>query len=76
MDGHLSTNVNNLAYLSSNQLTKLYLHGHRTVIMNQKQAHWNYQVRAPFRKVMAWDALFFVLGIGVGAGIGAFLATL
>jgi hypothetical protein len=25
---------------------------------------------------MAWDALFFVLGIGVGAGIGAFLATL
>ncbi len=68
--------VNNLAYPSSNQLTKLYLYGSQYVIMNQKQAHWNYQVRAPFRKVMAWDALFFVLGIGVGAGIGAFLATL
>ncbi|MEM3143824.1 MAG: hypothetical protein QXG67_00905 [Candidatus Nitrosotenuis sp.] len=36
---------------------------------------WNYQVKAPFKKVMAWDTLFFVLGIGVGAGIGAFLAT-
>ncbi|WP_179368426.1 hypothetical protein [Candidatus Nitrosotenuis sp. DW1] len=41
----------------------------------QKSTHWNYEVRAPFKKVIAWDALFFVLGIGVGAGIGAFLAT-
>ncbi|WKT58248.1 hypothetical protein QVH35_01865 [Candidatus Nitrosotenuis chungbukensis] len=41
----------------------------------QKSTHWNYEVRAPFKKVLAWDTLFFVLGIGVGAGIGAFLAT-
>jgi hypothetical protein len=41
-----------------------------------KTIHWNYEVKAPFKKVMAWDALFFVLGIGVGAGIGAFLVTL
>lgn len=40
-----------------------------------KPNHWQYEVRAPFKKVIAWDALFFVLGIGVGAGIGAFLAT-
>lgn len=44
--------------------------------MNQiKPNYWNKEIRAPFKKVMAWDALFFVLGIGVGAGIGAFLAT-
>lgn len=47
--------------------------------MNQKQTYWNYQVRASFKRVMAWDTLFFVLGIGVGVGIGvgigAFLAT-
>lgn len=42
----------------------------------QKTNHWNYQVRAPFKKIMAFDMLFFVFGIGVGAGIGAFLATL
>jgi hypothetical protein len=41
----------------------------------EKPNHWQHEVRAPFKKVMAWDALFFVLGIGVGAGIGAFLAT-
>ena len=41
----------------------------------QKPNHWQYEIRAPFKKVMAWDTLFFVLGIGVGAGIGAFLAT-
>jgi hypothetical protein len=41
----------------------------------QKLTHWNYEVRAPFKRIIAWDALFFVLGIGVGAGIGAFLAT-
>lgn len=29
----------------------------------------------PFRKVMTWDALFFVLGFAVGAGIGALLAA-
>jgi len=40
----------------------------------EKQNHWNHVVRAPFKKVMAWDTLFFVLGIGVGMGIGAFLA--
>jgi len=40
-----------------------------------KTSHWDYQVRAPFKRVIAWDVLFFVLGIGVGAGIGAFLAT-
>ncbi|WP_256387151.1 hypothetical protein [Candidatus Nitrosotenuis aquarius] len=40
-----------------------------------KTTHWAYEVRAPFKRVMAWDTLFFVLGIGVGAGIGAFLAT-
>jgi hypothetical protein len=41
-----------------------------------KPTHWHYEVRAPFKRVIAWDVLFFVLGIGVGAGIGAFLATL
>jgi hypothetical protein len=41
----------------------------------QKSTHWNYEVRAPFKKIIAWDVLFFVLGIGVGAGIGAFLST-
>jgi len=41
----------------------------------QKPTYWHYEVRAPFKKVIAWDVLFFVLGIGVGAGIGAFLAT-
>jgi hypothetical protein len=40
-----------------------------------KNSHWAYEVRAPFKRVIAWDALFFVLGIGVGAGVGAFLAT-
>ncbi|HXG14061.1 MAG TPA: hypothetical protein VNK25_02925 [Candidatus Nitrosotenuis sp.] len=40
-----------------------------------KPSHWTYEVRAPFKKVIAWDALFFVLGIGVGAGLGAFLVT-
>ena len=40
-----------------------------------KTNHWDYQVKAPFKRVIAWDALFFALGIGVGAGIGAFLAT-
>ncbi len=40
-----------------------------------KSTHWDYEVCAPFKKVIAWDVLFFVLGIGVGAGIGAFLAT-
>ncbi|WP_256387167.1 hypothetical protein [Candidatus Nitrosotenuis aquarius] len=44
--------------------------------MNTKTTHWNYEVRALFKKVIAWDTLFFTLGIGVGAGIGAFLATL
>jgi len=43
--------------------------------MKTRQTHWDYQVRAPFKKVMAWDTLFFVLGIGVGVGIGVFLAT-
>jgi hypothetical protein len=38
-------------------------------------SHWTREIRAPFKRVMAWDMLFFVLGIGVGAGIGAFLAT-
>ncbi|RJQ26884.1 hypothetical protein C4565_06035 [Candidatus Parcubacteria bacterium] len=33
--------------------------------------HWNSEIRAPFKKVMALDALFFILGIGVGLGIGA-----
>jgi hypothetical protein len=47
------------------------------VIMEQytKPSHWAYEVRAPFKKVIAWDTLFFILGIGVGAGIGAFLVT-
>lgn len=40
----------------------------------KKPSRWNYEVRAPFKKVIAWDLLFFVLGIGVGLGIGAFLA--
>lgn len=40
-----------------------------------KTNHWNYEVRAPFKKVLAWDTLFFVLGIGVGVGIGVFVAT-
>jgi hypothetical protein len=44
--------------------------------MNAKTTHWNFEVRAPFKRVMAWDTLFFLLGIGVGAGLGAFLATL
>ncbi|MEM3007102.1 MAG: hypothetical protein QXW37_07300 [Candidatus Nitrosotenuis sp.] len=37
--------------------------------------HWNREIRAPFKKVMAWDMLFFVLGVGVGMGIGVFLIT-
>jgi len=41
----------------------------------QKSTHWDYEVRASFKKIIAWDVLFFVLGIGVGTGIGAFLAT-
>lgn len=40
-----------------------------------RPSHWHKEVRAPFWKVMAWDTLFFVLGIGVGAGVGAFLAV-
>lgn len=43
--------------------------------MSTKPSHWNREIRAPFKKVMAWDTLFFVLGIGVGMGIGAFLIT-
>jgi hypothetical protein len=42
---------------------------------NQPKSHWNREIRAPFKKVIAWDVLFFVLGIGVGLGIGAFLVT-
>lgn len=38
--------------------------------------HWNHEIRAPFKKIMAWDMLFFVLGIGVGAGIGVYVTTL
>jgi len=45
------------------------------MVQASKPSHWNHIVRAPFKKVIAWDLLFFVLGIGVGAGIGAFLAT-
>jgi len=43
--------------------------------MNQsrKSSHWDKEVRAPFKKVIAWDMLFFVLGIMVGIGIGAFV---
>lgn len=42
----------------------------------QKQSHWNKEIRASFKRVIAWDVLFFVLGIGVGLGIGAFLTTI
>jgi hypothetical protein len=45
------------------------------MVQDPKPSHWNYEVRASFKKVIAWDTLFFVLGIGVGAGIGAFLTT-
>lgn len=38
--------------------------------------HWNHAVSATFKRVIAWDMLFFVLGMGGGAGIGAFLTTL
>jgi len=43
--------------------------------MNQSQNpnHWDKEIRAPFKKVIAWDTLFFVLGIMVGIGIGAFV---
>ncbi|MDC8437726.1 MAG: hypothetical protein LV468_01850 [Candidatus Nitrosotenuis sp.] len=41
----------------------------------KKPSHWHKEVRAPFWRVMAWDTLFFVPGIGVGAGVGAFLAV-
>ncbi|MDG7050767.1 MAG: hypothetical protein JRZ94_06155 [Nitrososphaerota archaeon] len=37
--------------------------------------HWNHEIRAPFKKIMAWDMLFFILGIGVGIGIGAGLGV-
>jgi hypothetical protein len=43
------------------------------MVQDPKPSHWNYEVRASFKKVIAWDTLFFVLGIGVGVGIGAFL---
>ena len=33
--------------------------------------HWNHEIKAPFKKIIAWDVLFFALGIGVGIGIGA-----
>jgi hypothetical protein len=38
--------------------------------------HWNREIRAPFKKIIAWDTLFFGLGIGVGVGIGVFVTTL
>lgn len=41
--------------------------------MDSKPNHWNREIRVPFKKVMVWDMLFFVLGVGVGMGIGAFL---
>lgn len=48
-------------------------------VMEQNQSgsksRWHKEVRAPFWKVMAWDTLFFILGIGVGAGVGAFLVV-
>lgn len=37
--------------------------------------HWNREIRAPFKKIMAWDMLFFILGVGTGAGLGAYLTT-
>jgi hypothetical protein len=68
--------INNLADLSSTKLSSIYQFMRQNNTMTQhKQNYWNYQVRAPFKKVLAWDVLFFVLGIGVGTGIGAFLAA-
>lgn len=46
------------------------------MVQVSKPSYWNYVVCAPFKRVIAWDVLFFGLGIGVGAGIGAFLTTL
>jgi len=51
------------------------LSSYRIMVQDPKPSHWNYEVHASFKKVIAWDTLFFVLGIGVGAGIGAFLTT-
>lgn len=34
---------------------------------------WNKMVHATFRKVVAFDLLFFGLGTGVGLGIGVYL---
>ena len=41
----------------------------------QPKSVWDKMVHATFRKVMAFDMLFMVLGIGIGTGLGAYLVT-
>jgi hypothetical protein len=50
----------------------MHCYGDMKILSN----HWNREIKAPFKRIMMWDGLFFVLGIGVGAGIGAYATTL
>ncbi|MFB5610634.1 MAG: hypothetical protein ACE5R3_00490 [Nitrosopumilaceae archaeon] len=44
--------------------------------MNAKaQSVWNKMVHAPFKKVVAFDLLFLILGIPIGAAIAAAFLT-
>lgn len=38
-----------------------------------KESTWNKMVHATFRKVVAFDLLFFGLGIVAGIGIGVYI---
>ena len=49
-----------------------YLHDSLTIGMNNtttKPDIWRAQIRAPFKKVIAFDLLFLGLGMFIGAGI-------
>ena len=51
---------------------RFYHLGITSTIMETKQKNptvWAGEVRAPFKKVIAYDALFLGLGIFIGAGI-------
>ncbi|HSB57330.1 MAG TPA: hypothetical protein VLD38_05945 [Nitrosopumilaceae archaeon] len=48
----------------------------KTTLIQNKTKIWDKEVRASFRKVVAFDALFYALGVITGAGImGAILLS-
>ncbi|MCV0430312.1 hypothetical protein [Nitrosopumilus sp.] len=44
-------------------------------MQSQKISTWNKVVHAPFKKVIKYDLFCMVLGVMMGMGIGAYIAT-